>query len=266
MMLSWLSLVAVLVSQAPAGKNAPPPSARAPKIYRYDPPPIPVEGVSENLVVEQISRDELKVTVLPGGKEVRDRFIFPLGSHNIRLRVNPDVGSTYFGDLRFLDSCVAALRTTGAVETNSPGIRAEDVEGNRYVSKRVVVANRPIYVMAEDETFPRKPEAGIAVIGFLVDRKGEPSVRRRVCIVTPTEDGRMAFPFSLADGRLREASAISDAKGRFVILTDPFPQMYLALCAWRGAPPTLSKYEKSLAPIQAPPGRWMVEMGKVVVE
>jgi len=237
-----------------------------PKIYRYAPPALDVEGVSENIEVEEIKGDQLRVTVLPGGKEVRDRFLFPLGSTNIRVRVNPEVGSTYIGDLRFKNNCRISIRTDGAIEVDSPGIKAEDIGQNRYVSRTVYISGKPYFLMVEDETWPRKPERGLAVIGFLVDRKGAPARWKRVCVVTPTEDGRMAMPFSLAGGRLREAAAVSDVTGKFTIMSDHFAVMHLAICEKSGPGIQESRYTKSLAPVEPRPGRWLVEMGKVVLD
>ncbi|MGH9672757.1 MAG: hypothetical protein ACRD44_06205 [Bryobacteraceae bacterium] len=237
-----------------------------PKIYRYDPPALEVEGVSENIEVEEIKGDQLRVTVLPGGKEVRDRFLFPLGSVNIRVRVNPEAGSTYIADLRFKNDCKISIRMDGAIEVDSPGIKAEDIDQNKYVSRVVYISGKPYFLMVEDETWPRKPERGLAVTGFLVDRKGAPARWKRVCVVTPTEDGRMAMPFSLAGGRLREAAAVSDPTGKFSILTDHFAVMHLALCEKSGPGMQAPKVNRSLSLVEPKAGRWLVDMGKVVVD
>jgi len=62
-----------------------------------------------------------------------------LGSRNIKIVINQEVGYTEIAGLRFREEAVINIGQDGAVEVNKEGVEASDKTGNFWISKNVKI-------------------------------------------------------------------------------------------------------------------------------
>lgn len=60
------------------------------------------------------------------------------GSYNIRIEVDPSIGYTQYAGLHFTGPCVVDIGPGGTLMCHSPGVTAQDGNGKKWVSRRVL--------------------------------------------------------------------------------------------------------------------------------
>jgi hypothetical protein len=121
-------------------------------LFRWEPEYSAGEGAA-NLEVTQIDidgtlsvgciDDEECSVPIRGGRFVAD----PLGSQNIRIAIDPKIGSTEYAGLRFEDEVTVNIWESGVVEVDREEVEATDSDGTVFISARVMVEGKEAIVM-----------------------------------------------------------------------------------------------------------------------
>jgi len=144
----------------PAAEMKSPDSMKA-EVYHWV-PPLRATGVSRNIQVYEEGSGKVTYTGLVDGAELfmakkPDGSNLPmpdaLGSTNIRVKVNRQLGYTTLAGLRFKDDATVNINQDGTVEVTSAGIRAMGVQNNNpFVSQEIMVDGKPVLVMVRDKS------------------------------------------------------------------------------------------------------------------
>ena len=109
------------------------------KIYYFRPTSPSAVGLARNISVREEPDGKFtmkalaKDSVLPGPPPALPPGA--PGSSLLHVLINPAVGHTTLAGLRFQDTATVNIQPDGSVQVERPGVRATDLQGNRFVSE-----------------------------------------------------------------------------------------------------------------------------------
>lgn len=121
------------------------------KTYHWSPSgPLAKEGANDfeiiqknnhTLTAKATSNSSHAPGTMPlGASPANITFYFEgLGSKNIRIQPNKELGYTTYAGLRFENEAVVAIRDDGAITVDREGVTARDEKGRPFISRKVVV-------------------------------------------------------------------------------------------------------------------------------
>lgn len=122
--------------------------------YTWRGPSADIPVFAEGIVVKDVLQHGTRQWIIkgaPGGKGsvpfVGDRQpIDNPGSKDVRIEIDAAAGSTTYAGLSFTTPCVLEILPDGTLLANKEGVVARDRAGNNWISKRQVLAGRPVVI------------------------------------------------------------------------------------------------------------------------
>jgi hypothetical protein len=189
----------------PSG-DATPPEPRGFDVYRWT-PPLKVSGVSQDIEVYEKGRGSVTYTGMVDGAKLflarkPDGGQLPmpdaLGSTNIKVKINRQLGYTTLAGLRFKDDATVNVLPNGTVQVDRAGIRATGAaRGGEYVSREVLVDGVPTVVMGR----PRNTPAADPAVNRA--KEEDPARAREASAASKLRVAR----YLLRDGEVKQARA-----------------------------------------------------------
>jgi hypothetical protein len=98
--------------------------------------------------ITALSDDSHVPATFPMGQPQRVRgFPDALGSQNIKIAINEEVGHTYIAGLTFTEEATINIWEDGTVEVDREGVEATDKNGTTWISKKVRVGEEDAIIM-----------------------------------------------------------------------------------------------------------------------
>lgn len=122
-------------------------------IYKFQPDYPTGNGIAYQIEVKNVKDGKQSLVALadnaklPMEMDLNGQIIafYPdsLGSNNIKIAIDKDVGYTDYAGLRFKQECtIILIDQTGVIELDKEGIEAIDKHGNTWISKAGVLKSR----------------------------------------------------------------------------------------------------------------------------